>query len=148
MESKRASTITATPPSPYVEEIGEGSSAETRTVNALAKEVEEEEEESKEEVPPDGTDRTTEWREGPHKIIERRRGPGEEVRRLINIADYGVDLVHRSTSRSSTTHSSPRCKPRQDEQVMHIFTSCGTRPKKFIAAQRRSKRPQNMISML
>lgn len=34
---------------------------------------------SREEVPPDGTDTEAEWREGNHRIIERRNGPGEEV---------------------------------------------------------------------
>ncbi|KAI0087886.1 Sodium/hydrogen exchanger family-domain-containing protein [Irpex rosettiformis] len=29
--------------------------------------------------PPDGTEILAEWKEGPHKIIERRNGPGEEV---------------------------------------------------------------------
>lgn len=76
LESKRASTITASPLSPdEIEEIGEASSAETRAEAALAKD----EEEMKEEIPPDGKETTAEWKEGPHKIIERRGGPGEEV---------------------------------------------------------------------
>ncbi|KAG2123796.1 Sodium/hydrogen exchanger family-domain-containing protein [Suillus clintonianus] len=76
LESKRASTITASPLSPdEIEEIGEASSAETRAEAVLEKA----EEDTKEETPPDGRDTTAEWREGPHKIIERRGGPGEEV---------------------------------------------------------------------
>ncbi|KAI0826897.1 Sodium/hydrogen exchanger family-domain-containing protein [Trametes gibbosa] len=33
----------------------------------------------KEDTPPDGTETYQEWREGPHKVIERREGPGMEV---------------------------------------------------------------------
>lgn len=29
--------------------------------------------------PPDGEDVVQEWKEGPHRIIEKRAGPGEEV---------------------------------------------------------------------
>jgi hypothetical protein len=36
-------------------------------------------EEAKADNPPDGTELYTEWKEGPHRIIERRTGPGEEV---------------------------------------------------------------------
>lgn len=76
LESKRTSTITASPLSPdEIEVIGEASSAETRAEAVLAKD----EEEMKEEVPPDGKETSTEWKEGPHKIIEQRGGPGEEV---------------------------------------------------------------------
>ncbi len=38
------------------------------------------------EEPPDGRGTVSEWQEGPHKIIERRAGPGEEVR-LITMDD-------------------------------------------------------------
>jgi hypothetical protein len=76
LESKRASTITASPLSPdETEQVGEANSAETHVEAALARD----EEEIKEEIPPDGKDTTAEWKEGPHKIIERRGGPGEEV---------------------------------------------------------------------
>lgn len=76
LESKRASTITASPLSPDgIEEIGEASSAETRADTMPAKY----EEEMKDEVPPDGKETTAEWKEGSHKIVERRGGPGEEV---------------------------------------------------------------------
>ena len=30
--------------------------------------------------PPDGTETVAEWKEGSHRVIERRSGPGEEVR--------------------------------------------------------------------
>jgi len=39
------------------------------------------EEESMKEDPPDGTETALEWREGSHKIIEKRGGPGQEVSR-------------------------------------------------------------------
>ena len=29
--------------------------------------------------PPDGTEIVSEWKEGPHRVIERRAGPGAEV---------------------------------------------------------------------
>lgn len=38
------------------------------------------ENEKKAENPPDGTEKLVEWKEGPHRIIERRGDPGEEVR--------------------------------------------------------------------
>ncbi|KAG2109199.1 Sodium/hydrogen exchanger family-domain-containing protein [Suillus cothurnatus] len=76
LESKRASTITASPLSPdETEQVGEANSAETHVEAVLARD----EEEIKEEIIPDGKDTTAEWKEGPHKIIERRGGPGEEV---------------------------------------------------------------------
>ncbi|TCD70861.1 hypothetical protein EIP91_001169 [Steccherinum ochraceum] len=34
---------------------------------------------TREQVPPDGLETVAEWREGPHRIVERRQGPGEEV---------------------------------------------------------------------
>lgn len=36
-------------------------------------------EEAKADDAPDGTEVLAEWKEGPHRIIERRTGPGEEV---------------------------------------------------------------------
>lgn len=36
-------------------------------------------EEAKTDNAPDGTEVFAEWKEGPHRIIERRTGPGEEV---------------------------------------------------------------------
>ena len=37
-------------------------------------------EEAKADNAPDGTEVYAEWKEGPHRVIERRTGPGEEVR--------------------------------------------------------------------
>ena len=37
----------------------------------------------REEVPPDGTETVQEWREGDHRIVEKRGGPGEEVRSSV-----------------------------------------------------------------
>ncbi len=39
-------------------------------------------EEAKADNAPDGTEVFAEWKEGSHRIIERRTGPGEEVRTL------------------------------------------------------------------
>lgn len=39
-----------------------------------------EEERMKEENVPDGDEKEMEWREGVDKVVERRAGPGEEVR--------------------------------------------------------------------
>lgn len=41
---------------------------------------EEDEERMKEENVPDGDEKEMEWREGVDKVVERRAGPGEEVR--------------------------------------------------------------------
>lgn len=35
---------------------------------------------AQDDEPPDGNDVLSEWQEGPHRIIERRAGPGQEVR--------------------------------------------------------------------
>lgn len=43
-------------------------------------------EEGTEQTPPDGTESVMEWREGSDKIIERRAGPGEEVRLSARIS--------------------------------------------------------------
>lgn len=52
-----------------------GSPPDSESETKLAAEVK-----MKEEYPPDGDENLYEWREGPHKVIERRAGPGEEVR--------------------------------------------------------------------
>lgn len=33
----------------------------------------------RDESPPDGDETLQEWQEGPDRVVERRRGPGEEV---------------------------------------------------------------------
>lgn len=72
--SKRTSVGTVVPPavtdarSTDVVEEDRVSPSGTLTGEELAK-----------ENPPDGSETELEWREGPHKVIERRRGPGEEV---------------------------------------------------------------------
>ncbi|KAF9220867.1 hypothetical protein BS17DRAFT_286688 [Gyrodon lividus] len=89
MESKQASTVGTSPSSP--QEEGSGTS-DTRTEATLK------DEEAMEETPPDGTETTLEWREGPHKIIERRAGPGEEV---------DVEIIHNafeSTKENTSIH--------------------------------------------
>ncbi|KAH7885524.1 Sodium/hydrogen exchanger family-domain-containing protein [Phlebopus sp. FC_14] len=55
-------------------EAGSSGSAETKTEMTPR-----DEEAMKEENPPDGRETTLVWREGPHKVVERRAGPGQEV---------------------------------------------------------------------
>lgn len=46
-------------------------------------------EEAKADNEPDGTEVFAEWKEGPHRIIERRTGPGEEVCSFLR----GIDVI-------------------------------------------------------
>ncbi|KIK63818.1 hypothetical protein GYMLUDRAFT_40904 [Collybiopsis luxurians FD-317 M1] len=50
------------------------------------------------EDPPDGTEIMSEWQEGPHRVIERRAGPGEEVEVEV-IKNYGLPDAHSSMFR-------------------------------------------------
>ncbi|KAF5391889.1 hypothetical protein D9757_001639 [Collybiopsis confluens] len=47
------------------------------------------------EEPPDGVEVLSEWQEGPHRVIERRKGPGEEVEVEV-IKNYGSPHAHSS----------------------------------------------------
>ncbi|KAI0314071.1 Sodium/hydrogen exchanger family-domain-containing protein [Amylostereum chailletii] len=47
--------------------------------------------------PPDGDTLLAEWKEGPHKVIERRAGPGEEVEVEVQRNFYGPDDAERIT---------------------------------------------------
>ncbi|EIN12686.1 hypothetical protein PUNSTDRAFT_118416 [Punctularia strigosozonata HHB-11173 SS5] len=44
---------------------------------------------SDKDMPPDGTEEVMEWREGCHRIIERRKGPGDDVEVEIIRNFYG-----------------------------------------------------------
>lgn len=89
--SKRTSVGTAVPPaaidtrSTEIAEEGEASPSGTLT-----------EEEFGKENPPDGSETELEWREGPHKVIERRRGPGQEVE--IEVVRNAYDTQQESVS--------------------------------------------------
>ena len=62
------------------EESGGESPARTPMSQDLEKQVHREVgKDIREPSPPDGTEVLAEWKEGPHKVIERRSGPGEEV---------------------------------------------------------------------
>lgn len=61
-----------------VEEEGDGHSHVEKVVEDGVPESQ------KEENPPDGTNTVQEWKEGPHRIVERRAGPGEEVNFTIH----------------------------------------------------------------
>ncbi|KAF9269679.1 hypothetical protein L218DRAFT_993689 [Marasmius fiardii PR-910] len=52
------------------------------------------------EAPPDGEEIVSEWQEGPHRIIERRKGPGEEVEVEV-IRDYGSPEAHSTLFRGT-----------------------------------------------
>jgi hypothetical protein len=59
-----------------------------------------------EEAPPDGDDNiVSEWREGVDRVVERRAGPGEEVRSIQHPDLRSADVLCRSRSRSSATRS-------------------------------------------
>ncbi len=67
-------------------------------------------EDTREANPPDGTEILAEWKEGPHKVIERRSGPGEEVRiSNISLDSGGLGLIYawtyRLTWRCNTTRT-------------------------------------------
>ncbi|OSC97225.1 hypothetical protein PYCCODRAFT_1428628 [Trametes coccinea BRFM310] len=53
----------------------------------------------KTENPPDGTETYQEWREGPHKVVERRDGPGEEVEVEVQRNAYGPSETTTDTLR-------------------------------------------------
>ncbi|KAJ7070126.1 Sodium/hydrogen exchanger family-domain-containing protein [Mycena amicta] len=56
------------------------------------------------DVPPDGEDLVSEWQEGPHRIIERRAGPGEEVEvQVIRNVD-GEDVSSAYRGSEAVTH--------------------------------------------
>ena len=71
--SQRESTVDGSPSSLTIKE-------EPIENHNVSETVRIDEETMKEENIPDGGERVSEWREGPHKLIERRAGPGEEVR--------------------------------------------------------------------
>ncbi|KAI9509473.1 Sodium/hydrogen exchanger family-domain-containing protein [Russula earlei] len=54
-------------------------------------------EEAKPDNVPDGTEVYSEWREGPHRIIEQRTGPGEEIWVEVQRNAYGPSEAERIT---------------------------------------------------
>lgn len=80
-DSQRGSTVDGSPSSTKAEPIEDNSLSDTARGD---------EEKMKEENLPDGDENESEWREGPHKIIERRAGPGEEVS-CLNL--YQISLL-------------------------------------------------------
>ncbi|KAF9267003.1 hypothetical protein L218DRAFT_895138 [Marasmius fiardii PR-910] len=59
------------------------------------------------EEPPDGEEIVSEWQEGPHRVIERRKGPGEEVEVEV-IRNFGSSEAHSSLFHG--THESTRAR--------------------------------------
>lgn len=58
-------------------------SAETKVNGHLGEHMGREREDYREELPPDGEEQYLEWVEPRHRIIERRQGPGSDVRILL-----------------------------------------------------------------
>lgn len=71
--SQRGSTVDGSPSLLTIK-------AEPNENHNLSETARVDEEKMKEENIPDGDENVSEWREGPHKVIERRAGPGEEVK--------------------------------------------------------------------
>ncbi|KAJ4488279.1 Sodium/hydrogen exchanger family-domain-containing protein [Lentinula aciculospora] len=80
--------------SPGVQGIGEEPGAETLPPG---------------EEPPDGTETLSEWQEGPHRVIERRAGPGEEVEVEV-IKNYGSPDAHSSSFRGERAEAQRHLK--------------------------------------
>ncbi|KAI0696015.1 Sodium/hydrogen exchanger family-domain-containing protein [Cytidiella melzeri] len=62
---------------PTTEKTSGGSDSQTQTQDEKSKR--EDGHDMRDESPPDGSEILAEWKEGPHQVIERRAGPGEEV---------------------------------------------------------------------
>ena len=99
-------------------------------------------EENKKEDPPDGTELTLEWREGPHKIIEKRGGPGQEVSRLLSLLSFlELTFVYRSklklfamrlmTSKKTSLLSSKRKMTLPCRRLVHTFITFATVRNRF-----------------
>ncbi len=76
------------------------------------------------EEPVDGTDIISEWQEGPHRVVERRAGPGEEVgyRRKLNW-NCALTFQYRLKSKSSETLAPMRRRAIQFEGLILLYTS-------------------------
>jgi hypothetical protein len=88
--------------SPIPTEIAsdEGSSSDTKLA------AEKDEESMKEDNVPDGAEKVLEWREGPHKVVERRAGPGEEVCLVVRVTFLLVLIgIHRLRLKLSGTRT-------------------------------------------
>ncbi|KIP05527.1 hypothetical protein PHLGIDRAFT_108137 [Phlebiopsis gigantea 11061_1 CR5-6] len=78
------------------EKIEEGSSSQTQTAIEGSPKHEHASDDFREESPPDGKETIVEWREGHDNIIERRKGPGEEVEVEVqrNVYGQGESMTH------------------------------------------------------
>ncbi len=75
------------PESPITEKTAGSSDSQTQTQDENTRR--EDGEDVRSESPPDGREVIAEWKEGPHNIIERRAGPGEEVGHLHKTFNIG-----------------------------------------------------------
>ncbi|KAI0754863.1 Sodium/hydrogen exchanger family-domain-containing protein [Daedaleopsis nitida] len=64
--------------------------------------------------PPDGTEVIQEWKEGPHKVIERREGPGAEVQVEVQRNAYGP-----SETTTHTLHVAADMSRRVVDDIRH-----------------------------
>jgi sodium/hydrogen antiporter len=64
---------------PRTEKVAESGSSQTQT-QAEESPQQERGDDFRKENPPDGKEIVAEWKEGPHNVVEKRAGPGEEVR--------------------------------------------------------------------
>ncbi|KAF9240279.1 Sodium/hydrogen exchanger family-domain-containing protein [Melanogaster broomeanus] len=148
MDSKLASIAGSSTPSPQREDSG---NSDTRTDATLR-----DEEAMKEESPPDGSETILEWREGPHKVIERRAGPGEEVNvEIIRNAfeptkkDSSVHLKAAAGTAIRTSrdylqqfrHAAEQVQKRAEqagETIEHDLQVAGARAREVVSATRAS----------
>ncbi|KAF8907732.1 Sodium/hydrogen exchanger family-domain-containing protein [Mucidula mucida] len=74
------------------------------------------------EEPVDGTDIISEWQEGPHRVVERRAGPGEEVEVEV-IRNFGTDEEKSDTIRGShpAVHEHAKTYVEKLKLVPHII---------------------------
>ncbi|KAI0076338.1 hypothetical protein K474DRAFT_1663178 [Panus rudis PR-1116 ss-1] len=78
---------------------------------------------AKEENLPDGEETIQEWDEGPHRIIEKRRGPGEEVEVEVLRNIHAPGATHRNVIR--TAHENAH------ETITNIRTRLRHAPQEF-----------------
>ena len=88
------------------EKIEEGSSSQTQTATEGSPKHEHASDDFREETPPDGTEIIAEWKEGRDNIIERRKGPGEEVEVEVqrNVYGPGETTTHSVNIAQDTAH--------------------------------------------
>ena len=90
---ERGETTVGGDETPPTEKVSGTGSSPTDTQTEGGSPVQERGDDCREENPPDGKEVVAEWKEGPHNIVERRGGPGEEVRDFVHAPFYSIDLT-------------------------------------------------------